>query len=94
MYLVIRSYSGKGASALFDLLGEREAEVKDLIGGVPGFVSYAAIRSGHGGTTVTICEDKAGTDESSRRAAQWVKDNAKEPVDPPIITHGSTILQF
>jgi hypothetical protein len=94
MYVVVRSYSEQGASALFDLLGEREEDVKTLIGGVPGFVSYAAFRSGDGGMTVTICQDKAGTDESSRRAAEWVKENVNTTVDPPAITEGSTVLQF
>ena len=94
MYVVVRSYSEQGASALFDLLGEREDDVKTLIGGVPGFVSYAAFRSGDGGMTVTICQDKAGTDESSRRAAEWVKGNVNTTVDPPAITEGSTVLQF
>jgi hypothetical protein len=94
MYVVVRSYSEQGASALFDLLGEREDDVKTLIGGVPGFVSYAAFRSGDGGMTVTICQDKAGTDESSRRAAEWVKENVNTTVDPPAITEGSTVLQF
>jgi hypothetical protein len=75
MYVVVRSYSEQGASALFDVLGQREEDVKALIGGVPGFVSYTAFRSGGGGMTVTVCEDKAGTDESSRRAAEWVKEN-------------------
>ena len=42
MHVVIRSYSGQGASELFDLLGQREEDVKALIAGVPGFVSYAA----------------------------------------------------
>ncbi|MBV9838905.1 MAG: hypothetical protein JO156_12345, partial [Solirubrobacterales bacterium] len=75
MYAVIRTYSGQGGSELFDLLEQREDEVKEIIGGVPGFVSYAAFRSGDGGATVTICQEKAGTDESSRRAADWVKQN-------------------
>jgi hypothetical protein len=43
---------------------------------------------------VTVCEDKAGTDESSRRAAEWVEENVSVPVDPPTITEGSTILHF
>ncbi len=94
MHVVIRSYSGQGASELFDLLGQREEDVKTLIGGVPGFVSYAAFRAGGGGTTVTVCQDKTGTDESSRRAAEWVKDNVSTTVDPPAITEGSTFLQF
>ena len=94
MFVVVRSYSGQGASDLFDLLGQRQEDVKDLIGGVPGFVSYAAFRSGDGGMTVTVCQDKAGTDESSRRAAEWVKENVNTTVDPPAITEGSTVLQF
>jgi hypothetical protein len=94
MYVVVRSYSEQGASALFDLLGQREEDVRALIGGVPGFVSYAAFRSGDGGTTVTICQDKAGTDESSRRAAEWVKENVSTTVDPPAVTEGTTVLHF
>src|SRR3954469_10604650 len=94
MYAVVRTYSGQGASELFDLLGQREEDVKTLISGVPGFVTYAAIRSGAGGATVTVCEDKAGTDESSRRAAGWVNENMTTDVDPPSITEGDTALQF
>jgi hypothetical protein len=94
MYAVVRTYSGQGASELFDLLGQREDDVEALISGVPGFVTYAAVRSGDGGLTVTICEDKAGTDESSRRAAEWVKENVSATADPPEITEGDTVLQF
>jgi hypothetical protein len=94
MYAVVRTYSGQGASELFDLLGQREEDVKTLISGVSGFVNYVAVRSGEGGVTVTVCEDKAGTDESSRRAAEWVKDNLSATADPPTITEGDTVLQF
>ena len=94
MYAVVRSWSGQGASELFDLLVQREEDVKALITGVPGFSSYAAFRSGDGGVTVTICEDKAGTDESTRRAAEWVKENVSTTVDPPTIAEGTTIFQF
>ena len=94
MYVVVRSYSGQGASELFDLLGQREEDVKELISGVPGFVRYAAFRSDDGGMTVTICEDKEGTDESSKRAAGWVKENVTGTVNPPAISEGSTVLGF
>ena len=95
MYAVVRSYSGNGASELFDQLEQRNEEVEDLIGGVPGFVSYSAFRSGDGGATVTVCQDKAGTDESSNRAAGWIKENAGgTSVSPPEITDGDTVLHF
>lgn len=94
MYVVVRSYSGQGASELFDLLGQREEDVKELISTVPGFVSYAAFRSGDGGMTVTACDDKDGTDESSKRAAGWVEENVTGNIAPPAITEGSTVLDF
>jgi hypothetical protein len=43
---------------------------------------------------VTVCQEKTGTDESSRRVAEWVKENFSTTVDPPTITEGSTFLQF
>ena len=82
------------ASELFDQLEQRNDEVKDLIGGVPGFVSYTAFRTDEGGSTVTVCEDKTGTDESSRRAAEWVKENVSATANPPVITEGSTVVHF
>lgn len=95
MYLVVRSYSGPGASELFDLIGERQEEIRDLIGGVPGFVSYAAARTGDdSGVTATVCQDKAGTDESSRRAAEWVSQNVSTAGTAPTISEGSTVAQF
>ena len=94
MYAVVRSYSGQGASELFDQLEQRNDEVKDLIGGVPGFVSYTAFRTDEGGSTVTVCQDKTGTDESSRRAAEWVKENITASANPPEITEGSTVVHF
>jgi hypothetical protein len=94
MYAVVRSYSGQGASELFDQLEQRNDEIEELIGGVPGFVSYTAVRSSEGGVTVTVCEDKAGTDESSRRAAEWVRDNISAMGNPPVITEGGTAAHF
>ena len=94
MHAIVRTYSGQGASELFDQLEQRNEEVKELIGGVPGFVSYTALRSGEGGLTVTVCQDKTGTDESSRRAAEWVKENISATANPPAITEGGTVVHF
>lgn len=94
MYAMVRTYSGDGASELFDLIEQRQAEVKNLIGGVPGFISYAAVRTDDGGTTVTVCQDKQGTDESARRAAEFVKQNTTVPGLAPDIAEGDAVLQF
>jgi hypothetical protein len=94
MQVVIRTYTGQGEAELSDAMEQREEDVKELISGVPGFVSYAAFRGDDGFMTVTACQDKAGTDESSTRAAAWVKENVSAAVDPPEVTQGSTFLQF
>jgi hypothetical protein len=94
MYLVLRTYDGQGSSELADMLSERESEVRDLISSVPGFKSYAAFWTDSGVQTVTVCEDKAGTDESSQRAAGWVRENLEATVDAPSVTEGSAFLHF
>ena len=81
--------------------------MKRVISGVPGFVSYVALRAEAGGEedwgpgpgaargmTVTVCQDKAGADESTRRAADWVEANVSAPVRRAQITEGSAVLQF
>jgi heme-degrading monooxygenase HmoA len=95
MYVVVRRYTG--ASALVDVMIQREQEVRDLISTVPGFRAYYAARTGEGGAvaTITICDTKQGTDESSRRAADWVRSNMSgAPISPPEITEGETYINF
>ena len=94
MHTVIREYHGANAETLFATMEERESDVRELISGVPGFVSYTAMRTGDGGMTITVCDDKAGTDESTRRAADWVKENVGASIDPPEVTEGDSFLQF
>jgi len=94
MHAVVRTYSGEGASMVFDMVEKDAEEVRSLIGSVPGFISYTAIRTADGGVTVTVCEDKTGTDESSQRAAAFVKERATTAIDPPTITEGETSLHL
>ena len=94
MYAVVRTYTGQGASDVFDLVDRRSDEVRDLFADIPGFVAYTAARNSDGGVTVTVCQDKAGTDESVRRAADFVKKNLSGPVPTPTIGEGETVLHF
>ena len=68
MYIVVRTWTNAGALA--DAMQQREQEVTDIIGGVPGFVAYYATRAGDTLTTVTVCLDQAGTQESTRRVGR------------------------
>jgi hypothetical protein len=95
MYAVIRMYSGAGGTTLIDLLQERKNEVETLIRSVQGFVSYSLIRTADGGASVTVCQDKAGTEESMRIAREWIGKNASNlAAGPPTVVEGSIILQL
>lgn len=95
MHAVIRRYAGPGAKQLIDLLETRKTEVEALIRPVKGFVSYACVRTADGGATVTVCEDKAGTDESLRLAREWIGKNAANlGVSAPSVSEGPVILHL
>jgi hypothetical protein len=95
MYVVVRRYTG--ASALVDVMIQREQEVRDLISAVPGFRAYYAARTDASGgvATITVCDSQEGTAESSRRAAEWVRANMTgATISPPEITEGETYINF
>lgn len=95
MHAVIRTYSGTGAKQLFDVLEAKKSEVESLIRGVKGFVSYTLMRTGDGGVSVTVCSDKAGTDESLKVAREWLQKNASGTgAAAPTVAEGSVILQL
>jgi hypothetical protein len=88
-------YSGANGKTLIDLLEERKSEVEALIRPVQGFVSYALIRTADGGASVTVCQDKAGTEESMRIAREWIGQNASSlGASPPTVVEGAVILQL
>jgi restriction endonuclease Mrr len=95
MQAVVRTYSGKGAKALFDVLEKQKADVEKQMRSVKGFVSYTLARSGDGGFSVTVCQDKAGIDESVQRAKDWVAKNAGGTgVGAPSVSAGSVMLHL
>jgi hypothetical protein len=95
MHAAVRTYSGQGASALFDVIEERKAEVQAMMEAITGFVSYAVVRTGNGGVTITVCDDKAGTDESVRVARDWVGTNAAAAgAAAPQVAEGPVILHL
>ncbi len=95
MHAVVRTYSGQGAKELFELLEQRKAEVEDLIRSVSGFQDYTLMRTDDGGVTVTICQDKAGTDQSLQLARDWIQQNASDlGTSPPVVLEGPVVLQL
>jgi hypothetical protein len=95
MYAIVRNYLGAGAKQLFDVLEKEKAEVEATLRKVPGLVSYTLARSGDGGMSITVCNDKAGADESVKVAREWIKKNAANvPAYPPAIMEGAVIVQI
>jgi len=93
MHAVIRTYTG--ASSLIAEMERRSSEIEALITGVPGFTAYYAVRSGDGLSTITICDSEAGTQESTQRAAAWVKSNLPAiALSPPKVTSGNVFVHF
>jgi hypothetical protein len=93
MHGVVRRYSN--ASALITGLSDNPQEIEELLTGVPGFRHYFAVRSGEEVATVTICDDEAGTAESSRRAREWVQQNlANASIGAVQITDGEVFMEF
>ena len=94
MYAVVRTYSGNGAKELFDVLEKRKSEVEGVMRPIKGFVSYTLARSGDGGFSVTVCQDKAGSDESIKAAREWVAKNAGNTgAGAPKVSEGPVIIQ-
>ena len=76
MHAVVRNYSGAGAKQLGGVLEQHKADVEANLRKVPGLVSYTLLRSGDGGMSVTVCNDKAGADQSLKVAREWIEKNA------------------
>ena len=93
MHVVIRRWSNGGALA--DAMIERRQDVETLLRAVPGFVAYYAVRDGDTVSSVTVCNDQAGTHESTRRAGEWVRQNLTgTSMAPPEVSEGETFIQF
>ena len=95
MHGTVRYYAGPGGKELFDVLAAHKSDIENLIEGVPGFVSYVLIQSNDGGCSVTVCNDKAGCDESTRLAAQFIRENAGNITAPAaMVSEGDVLVRM
>jgi hypothetical protein len=90
MHAVTRSYSGKGAKELIDVLEKNKADIEKLIKSITGFVSYSLVRTPEGGFSVSVFQDKAGVEESVRVARDWIGKNASNTgAAAPTVSEGT-----
>lgn len=93
MHATMRYYAGPGAKELADLLERRKADVEAEMRKTPKFVSYSLVRLAEGCVSMTVCHDKAGTDESAKIAGAWVKEHgAGIKVNPPMVSEGTVLV--
>ncbi|HEX2973782.1 MAG TPA: hypothetical protein VHP11_15730 [Tepidisphaeraceae bacterium] len=91
MYATIRRYEGVTNPS------EAGRRVKEgfvpLLSQLPGFVAYYWVEAGGGVMiSISVFQDKAGADESNRRAAKWVVENLAPLLpNPPQITSGEVV---
>ena len=89
MQVVVRTYSRKGGKE------RHKGEIEKIIRPVKGFVSYTLARSGDGGFSVTVCQDKAGINESVQIAKDWIAKNAANAgAAAPKMAEGSVIVHL
>jgi hypothetical protein len=92
-HTVVRLYEDSGP--LVSTLRTREAEVREIMTGVPGFISYSIVDTGKGAVSITTCESKEGTDDSIARAAEWIMTNLPDAkIDSPEIINGELLFRF
>ena len=93
MYTVIRNYTG--APRLADDLTKRSKDIEKEIAAVPGFIAYYLLKTTDGVATVTVCEEKIGCDESSKRAANWLRQNMPDlKIGAPQVISGEVKTKF
>jgi quinol monooxygenase YgiN len=78
MYIAVRRYKIKAGS--MDEVTQRAAKgFVPLVRQAPGFVAYYGVAEGNDTVfTVSVFQDQAGADESTRLAADWVRQNLAE----------------
>jgi len=93
MYATIRTYAD--APELADQLKARGDEVDELISTVPGFRGYFIVKTDGGCATISLFDDASGAEESTRRAKQWLADNAGQISSPPMVVwQGDVLMQL
>ncbi len=95
MHVVTRTYTGRGARELFDVLEKHKSDVEKLIRPINGFVSYSLVRTSDGGFSVSVFQDKAVADESIKAARDWISKNAANAgASPPVVLEGEAIVHL
>jgi len=91
MHTTMRYYAGN--PGLADALGGREDEIRSVISAVPGFKAYYLVKLDDATVSITVCDDEAGTAESTRVAGEWLRENLPDVAGAaPMVSSGTVTL--
>jgi hypothetical protein len=92
MYATVRNYAGTEGMA--DALVEHEGDVKSLITGISGFQAYYLIKTSDGAVSISVYDDQSGAEESTRQAADWMRENLPDfTASPPQVSVGEVVIR-
>lgn len=76
MYMAIRKYQTAPGASIQEIVQRVQEGFVPIVSQTPGFVAYHIVNTGNGTVaSVTLFEDQAGAEESTRRATDWVRQN-------------------
>ncbi len=91
MYVAVRLYKVK-AGSMDEIVRIAQEGFVPLIRQAPEFVAYYGVVTGKDSVfTVSIFQDQAGADESTRLAADFVRQNLAELVEGPPELHAGEV---
>ncbi len=95
MYSVVRLYKMKSAKDIDKVVDATRSGFLPIVSKAPGFMAYTMALSADGElVTIGMFENRAGAEESTRLAADWVRDNVAWSVEgPPKIAAGDVRIQ-
>jgi hypothetical protein len=96
MHATIRRYEGIDQSRTDELVKNVDENLLPRLTKMPGFTSYHLIEAGNGVmSSIDFFETSEQSDESTRVAATWVREEKLEKAlpNPPKITGGEVIVQ-
>lgn len=93
MYSAVRRYETDPKN-VSEVKRRIEEEFVPIIRKVSGFVSYEVLDAGNGVlATISFFDSKTGAEESTQRAADWVKTVRSLLPTPPQVTAGEIVVR-
>jgi len=94
MYAAVRHYQAD-PGATDEISRLVESGFVPIVSGVEGFQGYYLVDGGNGRlVSISIFQDGAGAEESTRRAADWVQQNLAQYIQSPAqVTSGEVTVE-